>query len=280
MKGAKELDFRDIHAFDADNVVLMAAGQPARFYKTTNGGKSWKKTFEHPNDKSFFDAISFWDKKHGIAMSDPIDGHILLLETKDGGNSWTEVEKSKRPATMKGEAGFAASGTNMVVHGDSCWIALGGAEENQQEVTSRIVYSFNRGKSWDEAIVMVPRNPSSGIFSMAFSGPYSGVAVGGDYQKPELKKNNVLLTRNAGQTWLKPIGRPPRGYRSGVAFLSRKEPQKIVAVGPTGTDFSDDAGVNWKAASEIGFHAVAFTENGKAGWASGSDGRIGKWINR
>ena len=181
---------------------------------------------------------------------------------------------------MKGEGGFAASGTNMVVVGDSCWIALGSAEKDQREVTSRIVYTFDRGKSWSEAIVMVPRNPSSGIFSMAFSGPYDGVAVGGDYLKPDVKDANILMTRNAGQTWLKPIGKPPRGYRSGVAFAKRDKPQKVIAVGPTGTDLSVDGGINWKAASDTGFHAVAFTKDGKAGFASGSDGRIGKWVNR
>ena len=115
---AGELDFRDIQAFDAKRAVILSAGQPARVYKTVDGGESWKKVFEHPNEKSFFDALSFWDQKHGIAMSDPIDGHVLLIETLDGGATWKELPLANRPKILRGEGGFAASGTNMIVFGD------------------------------------------------------------------------------------------------------------------------------------------------------------------
>ena len=275
---AKELDFRDIHAFDQERAVILSAGQPARVYKTVDGGKNWKQVFEHPNEKSFFDALSFWDEKHGVAMSDPIDGQILLIETKDGGNSWSELTKTSRPKAKRGEGGFAASGTNMVVFGDSCLIALGSAEKDQQEKTSRVVYSADRGKSWQEAIVPMPRNQTSGMFSMAFTDSVRGIVVGGDYQKQKLVEGNIALTLDAGRTWQKPTGSPPRGYRSGVAYVKRGDPQKLVAVGPMGTDVSNDGGQNWTGACDTGFHAVAFTTDGSAGWASGSDGRIGKWV--
>ena len=36
---ATKLDFRDIHAFDAQVAVIVSAGQPARFYRTQDGGK-------------------------------------------------------------------------------------------------------------------------------------------------------------------------------------------------------------------------------------------------
>ena len=87
--GCEELDFRDIHAFDADNAVAINAGQPAVFYRTQDGGESWKKVFEHANESAFFDAVAAISSTHLIAMSDPVDDRILLVESTDAGETWT-----------------------------------------------------------------------------------------------------------------------------------------------------------------------------------------------
>ena len=280
IKKAAELDFRDIQAFDEKNAVVLSAGQPARVYRTDDGGSNWSQSFEHPNKKSFFDALSFWDRKHGIAMSDPTDGHVLLIETRDGGKSWQELPLLNRPKAERGEGGFAASGTNMILSGERCLVALGSGEENQTEPNSRVVYSDDRSKTWKVASVPIQRNTSSGIFSIAMSQGKFGVAVGGNYLKPEIKSSNIAITNDGGVNWHKPEGRPPRGYRSSVAFVSAANEKHLVAVGPDGTDISTDGGKNWQAASDTGFHAVMFTKNDHHGWASGSDGRIAKWSGR
>ena len=106
---AEKLDFRDLHAFDSETAVLLTAGQPARVYRTDNGGSTWALQFEHPNKESFFDAISFFDNQHGIAMSDPVDDRVLLIETLDGGKIWKELAAQRRPLKERGEAGFASS---------------------------------------------------------------------------------------------------------------------------------------------------------------------------
>lgn len=275
---AGELDFRDIHAFDEKSAVILSAGQPARIYKTIDGGANWKQTFEHPRKESFFDAISFWDHQHGIAMSDPVDGRVLLIETRDGGASWKELPIASRPQTLRGEGGFAASGTNMILQGERCFIALGSGEERQQEDSSRIVMSDDRGKTWKAVEVPLKRDPGSGIFSLAFAADAKhGVLVGGNYVKPELDGSNFAVTVDGGKTWRRPSGNPPRGYRSSVAYIAKRDSKRLIAVGPTGTDISNDGGNNWKPASEQGFHAVQFTDDGKAGWASGADGRLGIW---
>lgn len=277
--GADKLDFRDIHAFDAQRAVVISAGQPARVYRTEDGGKSWTKRFEHPNEKSFFDAVSFWDDKHGIAMSDPIDDRVLLIETLDGGKTWKELTSERRPVAQRGEGGFAASGTNMRVIGrQTVLIALGSAEKDQQVKSSRIVFSGDRSKTWSATQVPMPRNPSSGIFSMAFADQKHGIVVGGDYLKQEVAEGNIALTGDGGKTWSKPPGTPPRGYRSGVAYAEQSGKQILVAVGPSGTDISSDGGQNWRAVSDQGFHAVQFAPDRKSGWASGAEGRIAYWI--
>jgi len=274
---AKELDFRDIHAFDAKRAVILSAGQPARVYRTEDGGAHWKLQFEHPDEKSFFDALSFFDERHGIAMSDPVDDRVLLIETLDGGKTWAELPGERRPRKERGEAGFAASGTNMRVNGDSVFIALGGAEENQSEPASRVVVSPDRGHSWRASSVPIPRNPSSGIFSLVLIDPETAVAVGGDYLNQEVRDGTIARSEDGGQTWALPTGEPPRGYRSGIAAGRRQGRTWLIAVGPAGTDVSSDQGRSWQAASEQGFHAVQFTPDGKRAWASGAGGAMGRW---
>ena len=106
---------------------------------------------------------------------------------------------------------------------------------------------------------------------MAFADSKHGVVVGGNYLKPEQADSNIAVTNDGGQTWKRPTGKAPRGYRSSVAYFSLSDSNRLIAVGPDGTDVSSDAGVNWKPASDTGFHAVDFTPNGKVGWASGSE---------
>jgi len=187
------------------------------------------------------------------------------------------LPSARRPKAEKGEAGFAASGTNMCVVGDRVLIALGGAENNQQRNSSRIVVSNNRGKSWTAVSVPIVRNESSGIFSVHFIDDKRGLVVGGNYLKPEIATDNIAVTSDGGETWNVATGTPPRGFRSCLAQFKNDQKAALVCVGTGGTDISTDGGQNWSAISDTGFHAVAFTPDGKFGWATGSDGRIARW---
>src|SRR5215213_1876914 len=84
--GAEKLDFRDVEAFDAQTAYLLSIGdgENSRIYKTTDGGATWKMQFKNTNGRAFFDAIAFWDKNNGIAMSDPVDGKYLLFSFTEG----------------------------------------------------------------------------------------------------------------------------------------------------------------------------------------------------
>ncbi|MEO1528125.1 MAG: YCF48-related protein [Planctomycetota bacterium] len=272
-----ELDFRDIHAFDDENAVILSAGQPARVYVTANGGKDWKMAFEHSDERAFFDALSFWNRDDGIAMSDPIDGRVLLIKTTDGGRTWFELDAERRPEALPGEAGFAASGTNMCVSGDGVvHIALGGAPADEVIPTSRVVTSHDGAVIWTSSVVPIPRSASAGIFSLAFDSMGNGVAVGGDYKRPDLQTGNLAITKDGGKNWTRPDRSAPRGFRSGVAVRESGDQRIWVAVGTNGTDVSRDDGRSWQSATTEGFHAIRFV--GKVGYASGASGRIAKWI--
>ena len=74
--------------------------------------------------------MSFWNETEGIAMGDPVDDCLSILITRDGGNNWTKLPCRKLPKVKKGEAAFAASNTNISIHGNKCWIATGGTNSN------------------------------------------------------------------------------------------------------------------------------------------------------
>lgn len=142
--GAETLDFRDIHAFGVNTAVILSAGTPAVVYRTADGGQSWSKRYEHPHPDAFFDAMDFWDPLHGIAMSDPVEGQVLIITTEDGGQTWTELERGKQPEAILGEGGFAASGTCLRCLSDSkVVIGLGGGLEGQVEPGCRHQKAFH-----------------------------------------------------------------------------------------------------------------------------------------
>jgi hypothetical protein len=50
----------------------------------------------------------------------------------------------------------------------------------------------------------------------------------------------------------------------------------LIAVGPSGADWSGDDGVSWSALPSSGFDALSLAPDGSVGWVTGADGRIAK----
>jgi photosystem II stability/assembly factor-like uncharacterized protein len=271
--GATALDFRAIAGTSRNVAHALSIGASSRIYRTTDGGRTWSLRFTGTRKGSFFDAIQFSDAKHGIAMSDPVDGRFLIIATDDGGDTWHEMPASGMPAALPGEGGFAASGTCLIVggHGDA-WLVSGGA------TTARIFHSADRGRTWTVHDTPLRAGvPSAGAFSVAFRDSLHGAIAGGDYQQPALRGRNVALTSDGGATWtLADSASSPAGYRSAVAFLPRSNGRTLVAVGLTGTDVSHDGGATWASVDSVGYNSVAFATDG-SGWAVGPKGRIARW---
>jgi photosystem II stability/assembly factor-like uncharacterized protein len=273
--GTSRLDFRDIHALSATTAWAMSAGPAeqgqAQIYRT-NDGLRWTKQFESTQQGVFLDALSFWDEQHGIAMSDPVGGHLFILTTDDGGSTWNQVATEAAPPVLPGEAAFAASGTCLTIEGTSnVWIATGGGSR------ARVFRSGDRGRTWSVADTPVHAGTSaSGIFSIAFSDAQHGVVVGGDYTKPRAASDNVAVTSDGGRTWRLAKGPLPPGYMSGVAYIPATNGRELVAVGLAGTARSSDAGESWMMVDTVAFNSVAFASRSD-GWAVGPKGRIAKW---
>jgi photosystem II stability/assembly factor-like uncharacterized protein len=268
--GAAKLDFRDVEAFGESTAYLLSAGpgEDSRIYKTTDGGSTWTLQFKNTEHDAFFDALAFWDNKHGMAVSDPVKGQFPLIVTEDGGTNWRPLATVNLPPALPNEGCFAASGTCLVTQGkNEVWICTGGAN------TGRVFHSSDRGQHWTVSNTPIAaRTASAGIFSIAFRDPHHGLIVGGDYRKPNDPGPNAASTADGGKTWT--FIDKPFGYRSGVAWAK----DRWIAVGTSGSDSSGDDDATWKPLDHQNYNSVGFTPTGE-GWAVGPRGRIAKFVN-
>jgi photosystem II stability/assembly factor-like uncharacterized protein len=267
-----DLEFRDIEAWDGQNAVILSIGTggDSRIYRTSDGGRTWKQGFRNHSADAFYDCLGFWDRRHGLAMSDPVNGRFRILVTNDGGRTWAKRPGAGMPPAIDGEFGFAASGTCLVTAGSKdAWIAGGGA-------AARVFHTADRGITWTVSDTPVRHSDAGGIFSLAVRNTQTLVAVGGDFEKPNARKDTSAYSDDGGQSWT--AGGKLGGYRSGAAFLPRtaatgSPSTGVIAVGPTGTDVSYDGGITWTRVEKGSLDSVECTRDG-ACWASGSDGRV------
>jgi len=270
--GAEALDFRDVEAFSRDEAYLLAAGpgEQSRIYKTSDAGKTWNLQFLNHDPKGFYDCMAFWDRTHGIALGDPVNGKFELLATEDGMH-WNALTPTMLPPAIDGEGAFAASGTCITVQDDAnVWFGTGGK-------AARVFRSQDRGRTWTVAETpIVHGTESSGIFSISFRDAIHGLIAGGDYRHPEKGEANLAYTEDGGVTW-KLAGIHPQSYFSAIGYVDPSVPRGLLAVGSTRAVSSDTLlRDKWMVLLETNLNALSFAPPWDA-WAVGAKGAIMHW---
>lgn len=260
--GEKTLEFRAIDVL-GETTFLLSAGSPAYLFKTTDKGKNWDIMYQEDHPETYYNSLKFWDEKEGIAVGDPIGDCLSVIITRDGGNTWNKLPCESLPMTQKGEAGFAASNTNIAVYGDYVWLATGGAK-------ARVIYSGDRGRTWKiSETPIIQGGKMTGIFSVDFFNEKEGIIFGGDWENQAGKVQCKAMTADGGKTWrLIGEGSEP-SFRSCVQYVPNKKGQEIFAVGSPGISFSEDAGKSWKKLSGDGYYTIRIGNSGKSAWLAG-----------
>lgn len=259
-------EFRAVASTSSD-FFMLSIGNPALLFKTGDTG-SMELVYKEEDEKAFYDAMTFWNDKEGIAMGDPTDGCLSIILTRDGGKNWNKIPCNVLPPVIEGEAAFAASNSNIAVRGDHTWILSGGMK-------SRVFYSPDKGVTWEVfETPLAQGTPTSGGYSIDFYDDLNGVIIGGDYTAPELNKANKAITTDGGETWqLVSDGKDP-GYKSSVRYVPGGNANEIVSVGFTGISYSNNKGETWKKLSDEGFFTIRFVNDSTA-YAAGKN-RIAK----
>ncbi|MEP1034324.1 hypothetical protein [Ekhidna sp.] len=261
------LQFRDIHAFSENSVILMSAGPgPLSRIFSFEAPDQWQENFVMTDSLGFLDCIDFWDSQRGIAYGDAIDKYPYILLTSDGGQTWSRADSVNMPAAGKGEGGFAASGTCVTTGEDGkAWIATGASGN------CRFLITEDYGKSWKEVNSPLITGEAAGNTSVSFIDNI-GVVTGGDLLKPTEYTDNCAFSEDGGITWQ--LSNQPNtvGAFYGSTITNVSDQIFAFVCGPKGLDYTNDLGQTWSTLDTLNYWALSM--KGNFGYASGIDGKI------
>ncbi|QHS56053.1 oxidoreductase [Mucilaginibacter sp. 14171R-50] len=262
VKGFEKCDFRDIEAFSDTEAIVISSGSPAYILKTTDGGTSWTIKYQKTDTAYFLDAMDFSDKQHGFVLGDPINNKFLLLQTLDGGETWSTVVNA--PLALKNEAAFAASGTCLRVT-NKITIVTGGSN-------SRILTSPLINQMWTAtSLPLTDGTASRGAFSVAF-GNGRAIIVGGNYAKDQHTDSVAYLFRinHTSYTGSTPAS-GPAGYQSCVEYIKGNT---FLSTGTPGTNVSTDGGNTWHKIDSDSYNVCKKAKNGSLVLMAGDKGKL------
>lgn len=267
------LQFRDIHAVSADEAWVLSAGNGAasRIYHTRDGGAHWTLQFQNADSAAFYDCLTFFDARTGVAISDASQGRSNLLRTTDGGATWKLLPQGAVPAPLASEGAFAASGGCLTsVDGRHGWVALGAPG-------ARVWRTDDAGATWTAHETPLVRSSSAGASALAFLDADRGIVVGGDMgdYRNDQAANAVAVTTDGGKSW-KLATRPAfKGTPFGVAWVPALRNTALIA-SPGGLSLTRDNGATWAEAVPGVFWSIG--TSGRTAWAVGSQGRGGRIV--
>ena len=177
-----------------------------------------------------------------------------IAQTEDFGKSW-----KLSPLAAEPNSTMWTFGTNS-------------DDPNTMFAASRYGYLYRSddgGASWTVASTPIASGPTAGIFALAFRGQQHGLAVGGDFLAETASPDNFARTNDGGASWNLLPAAPPE-YRSGATWV---DGHTAIAVGPSGSDVSTDAGTTWQPFDDGSLDTVDCARP-TACWASGANGRV------
>jgi len=265
VKGFETADFRDIEAFSDKEAVIMSSGTPALILKTIDGGANWRVKYRNADTAYFFDAMDFDSPKHGLVLGDPINGKFMLMETNNGGETWSPYKDP--PDALPGEAAFAASGTCMRIVKGAIGISSGGTN------TRFIYFNITLGSWQYDPLPIVHRKSSQGAFSFAM-GSNGGLFVGGDYADDKKVDSvaAVALPKLDATLMYTPIKNGPMGFQSCIEYISGNT---FFSTGTPGSNITTDGGKTWTKIDGTSFNVCRKAKRGKLVLLAGNGGKIG-----
>ena len=255
-------NFRAV-AVTSKDVFLLSVEDPALLYRIQGGTMDSEPelVYRESHPKVFYDAMTFFDDKNGIAMGDPTENCLSVLLTEDGGLHWEKLPCTELPEVHEGEAAFAASNSNVAVSGKRAWMVTGGK-------SARIFCSEDLGKSWTAYHTPVRQGGTmTGIFTVDFYNENRGIIMGGNWEVKSDRQASAALTTDGGKSWKLVTEDQAPGYISCVRYVPGSGGEELVGVSTQGIFYSATGGSQWQKLSDRGFYSIRFADRETA-WVS------------
>ncbi|MFC1569825.1 T9SS type A sorting domain-containing protein [bacterium] len=240
-------------AFCADSAVVAAFDtdqQKSMLYKTTDGGTNWNLVYDQGG---VIHALKFFDKKHGLALGDPVDASWLILNTDDQGDLWHPIQNP--PESSDDEWSFPDRACFWPDDQSGWFVSSHG----------RIYQTANQGMSWTS--LQIPDSPELGTLALDHFG---NALVGQD------NGNRIIRTKDYGNSWeetTSPAGSIIHHMNYFYHLFWVLIDQDIF--------ITSDEGSSWKfiasASSALRDLDFYMDSNGLYAWAVGHDGTILKY---
>lgn len=231
---------------DNSQVVFVAAQGPLwskggerGFYKTTDGGETWKKTLGNeawtgvtdiaidPRDPDLIYAAT-WDRHRTVAAymgGGPGSG---IHRSVDGGESWTKLETGLPRSTM-GKIGIALSPQNP----DVIYAAI-----ELERATGGVYRSSDRGSSWQKRSNAVSGATGPHYYQELYACPHN-------FDRLYLMDNRIQVSDDGGKTFRRLSERAKHSDNHAVAF--RADDPDYLLIGTDGGLYeSFDEAENWR----------------------------------
>lgn len=289
-----------------DDRVAWVSGTRGHVGRTLDGGATWQFVRLPGHEERDFRDVEAYSAQRALVIAVASPG--LILETVDGGATWSERFRDDRPEAFLD--GLDCAGERCVAFGDPIggryqlvasddggrgWRAIEGPAALEGEAAfaasgrsirigadgririgtggaaARVL--IETGAGWRAASTPLASGASTrGVFALAEAGAGRWVAIGGDFRAESERAGTAAISDDGGATW-RPATAPAGGYRSAVEPLGG---ERLIATGPSGTDRSDDGGVTWHPLGTDGFHVVARARSGTLVLLAGADGRLAR----
>lgn len=198
--------------------------------RTNDRGATWNPqttaTFNSTN--SFPNAVHFYDKDNGIAVGDPSNGYFEIYTTANGGTTWA---RKAQTATLNSGTEEYGTINRFVAKGNGFWYPT---------TKKRILYSNNRGQSWQSKLITyqddtvsvnwIAAKTETELLASTYSSKYS--------------KDVIAKSTDGGNTWTTSIANGYPGHMSCTYVKTASGYGYYLATYETGISLSVD-GQNW-----------------------------------
>ena len=250
LKNSEHISTVIIHPNDSNTLwvsaqgPLWSSGGDRGLFKTTDGGKNWKKVLGDKQWTGVTDILidprnpdrlyaATWQRHRTVAAYMGGGSKTLIYKSEDAGESWLQL-KEGLPKTTMGKIGLAISPQNP----DVLYAAI-----ELERRTGAVYKSTNQGATWTKQSDTVAGATGPHYYQELYASPHA-------FDRIYLANNRMKVSDNGGKTFrtMKEDSKHPDNH----ALAFRKDDPNYLMVGTDGGLYeSFDLAKNWRFVSNL-----------------------------